>query len=106
MKTAKTNGTVMNTEQLVAELRLLSRNAEELLEATAGDLTDKAKEARTRLRKTLESAKDGCDRLQEKAVAGVKATDQVIREHPYQSIGVAFGVGLLVGVLAMRRNSD
>lgn len=100
-----TNGTVMNTEQLVVELRLLSRNAEELLEATVGDLTDKAKEARARLRKALESAKNSCERLQEKAVAGARATDQVIREHPYQSMGVAFGVGLLIGVLAMRRNS-
>lgn len=105
LETMNTNGIVMNTEQLVVELRLLSRNAEELLEATVGDLTDKAKEARAGLRKALESAKDSCERLQEKAVAGARATDQVIREHPYQSMGVAFGVGLLIGVLAMRRNS-
>lgn len=96
----------MNTEKLVAELKHLSRNAEDLLESTAGELTDTAKEARTRLRAALESAKDTCGRLQEKAVAGAKATDEVIREHPYQSMGVAFGVGLLIGVLAIRRNSD
>ena len=99
-------GTVMNTEQLVTELRQLSRNAEDLLEATAGDLTDKAKSARKGLHAALESAKRSCERLQEKAVAGARATDEVIREHPYQSIGVAFGVGLLVGVLAIRRNSE
>jgi len=33
----------------------------------------------------------------------MKATDRVVREHPYQSIGVAFGVGLLIGVLINRR---
>ena len=96
----------MNTEKLVAELKHLSRSAEDLLESTAGDLTDKAKEARSRLRTALESAKDTCGRLQEKAAAGARATDEVIREHPYQSMGVAFGVGLLIGVLAIRRNSD
>lgn len=101
-----TNGIVMNAEKLVAELGLLSRNAEDFLEATAGDLTDKAREARARLHGALESAKESCERLQEKAVAGARATDQVIREHPYQSMGVAFGVGLLIGVLAIRRNSD
>ena len=31
-----------------------------------------------------------------------KATDQVIRGHPYESIGIALGVGLLIGVLAGR----
>jgi len=36
-------------------------------------------------------------------VTGAKATDKVIREHPYESIGVAFGVGLLIGVLATRK---
>ena len=32
-----------------------------------------------------------------------KAADRVIREHPYQTIGLAFGLGLLIGVLARRR---
>ena len=35
-----------------------------------------------------------------------RATDKVIREHPYQTVGVAFGVGLLVGVLALRRGRE
>ena len=42
--------------------------------------------------------------LEEKAVAGAQATDKVIREYPYQSIGIAFGIGLLIGVLVNRRN--
>ena len=32
-----------------------------------------------------------------------KAADKVIRDHPYQTIGIAFGVGLLIGFLARRR---
>ena len=35
--------------------------------------------------------------------SGAKATDKVIREHPYQSIGVAFGIGVLIGVLVTRK---
>jgi len=42
-------------------------------------------------------------RANEKAVARAKATDRVIRDHPYQTIGLVFGLGLLVGVLAARR---
>jgi ElaB/YqjD/DUF883 family membrane-anchored ribosome-binding protein len=37
------------------------------------------------------------------AKAAAKKADVVIRDHPYESIGVAFGVGLLIGVLVARR---
>ena len=40
---------------------------------------------------------------EEKAREGARATDKVIREHPYQSIGLAFGLGLLIGVLVTRK---
>jgi ElaB/YqjD/DUF883 family membrane-anchored ribosome-binding protein len=42
-------------------------------------------------------------RVEEKTVERAKAADRVVREHPYPTIGVAFGVGLLIGVLAARR---
>ena len=41
--------------------------------------------------------------LEEKAAQGARATDEVIRSHPYESLGVAFGVGLLVGSLVTRK---
>jgi len=47
------------------------------------------------------------EELQNQAIAGAKAAakkaDTVIREHPYESLGVAFGVGLVIGVLVGRR---
>ncbi len=42
-------------------------------------------------------------RAEERAVERAKAADKVIREHPYQTIGLAFGLGLLIGILARRR---
>ena len=42
-------------------------------------------------------------RAEEKAIERAKAADRVIRDHPYQTIGLAFGLGLLIGVLAIRR---
>jgi ElaB/YqjD/DUF883 family membrane-anchored ribosome-binding protein len=58
---------------------------------------------RSRLSSALAAAKETCQRVEEKAVAGAKVADKTIREHPYESIGVAFGVGLLIGVLVGRR---
>ncbi len=96
----------MSTEKIVGELKTLARGAEDLLQATAGEMSAKAREARSRLAAKIESAKETCERLQDKAVEGAKATDRAIREHPYESIGVAFGLGLLIGVLVNRRNHD
>ncbi|MEI9866578.1 MAG: hypothetical protein WDN00_18895 [Limisphaerales bacterium] len=36
-------------------------------------------------------------------MAGAKATDQVIRENPYKSLGVAVGIGVIIGYLLRRR---
>ena len=90
-------------EQLSGDLKTVVRDAEELMKATAGQTGEKVSEARSRLTAALESAKETCQRLEEKAVAAAKATDQVIREHPYESIGLAFGLGLLIGVLVSRK---
>jgi len=51
----------------------------------------------------LDAARETQLRLQERAVAGAKAADVYIRSNPYQSIGIAFGVGLILGLFATRR---
>ena len=90
-------------QRLASDMKLVIRDAEDLLKATAGEASDKVKEIRNRLASGLESAKAACGRLQDKTVEAAKATDQVIRENPYQSIGISFGVGLLIGLLIKRR---
>ena len=90
-------------ERLASDLKAVVRDAEELLKATAGQAGEKISEVRARLATALESAKATCHRVEEKTIAAAKATDQTIREHPYQSIGIAFGVGLLLGVLVARK---
>jgi len=55
-----------------------------------------------KLESAIERAKNACERLEEKTAAAAKAADKVVREHPYQAIGIAFGVGILAGALAMR----
>lgn len=97
MTTAEAN------ERLVGDLKTVIHDAEDLLKATAGQAGEKLTEARARLTAALESAKGTCHRLEEETVAAAKATDVCIRDHPYESIGVAFGVGLLIGVLVGRR---
>ncbi|MGH7976368.1 MAG: DUF883 family protein [Limisphaerales bacterium] len=96
-----------NMEKLGTDLNELSRDAEAVLQATAGQTGEKMSELRRRLSSALDAAKTTYRRVEEKTVAGAKVADKTIREHPYESIGVAagvaFGVGLLIGVLVGRR---
>lgn len=90
-------------EKLVTDLKVLSRDAEAMLHATAGQAGEKMAELRSKLTAALDSAKATCHRIEDKAIASAKVADKAIREHPYESIGVAFGIGLLIGVLVGRR---
>jgi len=83
----------------------LLEDAEALLTATAHATEEKVVAARKRLTAAIERGQETWKAVQEKAVAGAKATDQIIRDHPYQSIGVALGIGALIGFLISRRNN-
>jgi ElaB/YqjD/DUF883 family membrane-anchored ribosome-binding protein len=87
-------------DQLLADLRIVVRDIEELFKSTAGQLSEKAS---TELKSILNRAKQLCAQLESRAALTFRQADQVIREHPYQTIGVAFAVGALIGVLVNRR---
>jgi ElaB/YqjD/DUF883 family membrane-anchored ribosome-binding protein len=91
------------SEKLLHDLKAVVHDGEELLKAGAHGLSESGMAAREKLSAALDSAKVTARKLQERAVAGAKVTDKAIREHPYQSIGVAFGIGLLIGVLVNRK---
>jgi ElaB/YqjD/DUF883 family membrane-anchored ribosome-binding protein len=96
-----------NMEKLGTDLKELIRDAEAMLQATTGLTGEKMSELRERLSAALDSAEATCHRLGEKTMAGAKVADKTIREHPYESIGIAagaaFGLGLLIGILASRK---
>jgi ElaB/YqjD/DUF883 family membrane-anchored ribosome-binding protein len=83
----------------------LAEDARALMAATADVAGDKVGEARKRLATALESGKEIAGRIRDKAVEGAKAADEAVREHPYQAIGIALGVGALIGFLVARRCS-
>jgi ElaB/YqjD/DUF883 family membrane-anchored ribosome-binding protein len=92
-----------STERLLQDLKTVVHDGEELLRAGAADLSERGMAARERLAAALEVAKDTRRKLEERARAGAEATDRLIREYPYQSVGIAFGIGLFIGILVNRR---
>lgn len=82
------------------EFGQLAEDAKTLLAATAQAAEQKVVDARKRVMAALE---DGWDFVSEKSVACCRATDETIRDHPYQSVGAALGLGALIGYLIARR---
>jgi ElaB/YqjD/DUF883 family membrane-anchored ribosome-binding protein len=94
----------MNTsnqsEKLTGDLKNVVKESEELLAAMAGE---KAEAIREQLGELVESAREACCKLEAKAKAGIESADHSVRKHPYEAIGVAAAVGLIVGVLLARK---
>src|SRR5437868_3610157 len=87
-------------KDLAGEAKNLGRETKEMLKEATDDWTQQAKAAGTA---AYQKAQAAYQYAQDKAVAGAKATDEAIRENPYRALGIAFGVGVLIGFLAKRR---
>lgn len=94
-------------DKLMSDLRLVITDAEELLRMTADEASEGAADIRSRVQAKMNQAKADLINLQAVAVAKAKAaghaTDEFVHENPWKSIGVAAGVGLVVGLLIGRR---
>lgn len=94
-------------DKLMADLRLVVADAEELLRMTADQASETAVDIRSRIQSRMQQAKADLLALQETAVAKARAaghaTDEFVHENPWRSIGIATGAGLLLGLLIARR---
>ncbi len=94
-------------EKLVADLKVVVTDAEELLAATASQTGEKIAELRERMQTNLRMARlklaDAEAALRESTRQMAKATDHYVHENPWKAIGIAAGAGLLVGMLIGRR---
>jgi len=84
----------------------LAEEARALLAATSEVADEKAAQARQRLSAALERGKEIYADVEEKAIAGARAGDRFVRANPYAAIGIAVGVGLLIGYLLDHRKGD
>ncbi len=96
--------------QLSKELHDFVRNTEDLLEATGDMAGDQIDEIRSRANKSLKSLRKGMRALPGDIAEQIEdvgeAAGKAIRRKPLQWVGIAAGIGLLVGLLAMTRSRD
>ena len=93
--------------RLARDLRAVVDDAEALLRQGVRDAGAGYEEARTRLAQSLQSAKAELAQAEramvDKVVQAGRSTDEYVRRHPWESVAVGAGVGLLVGLLIGRR---
>jgi ElaB/YqjD/DUF883 family membrane-anchored ribosome-binding protein len=94
-------------EQLIADFNVVVADAEALLKATANQGGEKLAEVRARAEESLKVAKarllEAQDALIAKTREAARATDEYVHEKPWHAVGVAAGIGLLIGYLLGRR---
>ena len=102
-----TETTDVSKEKLIADFKVVVADAEELLRSTASQAGDKASDMRAKISSRLADAKvrlaDAEDALVDKAKLVGRAADEYVNDNPWRSVGVAAGIGFIVGLLIGRR---
>ena len=94
-------------QQLVSDIKSVISDAEDMLGATADQTGEKIASLRARIEVRLRDARlrltDAEDLLVTKTKAAARATDDYVHESPWTAVGIAAGVGVLVGLIISRR---
>ena len=76
MRTKTQNGgSNVNLEHLLEDIKVVVRDGQELLKSSYSG-------------------------VREQAIEKARITDRTVREHPYQTLGIVFGVGVMIGLVA------
>ncbi|HZW22804.1 DUF883 family protein [Noviherbaspirillum sp.] len=96
-----------NIKTVRNDMKTLVKDAQDLLREASLASGDKADEMRARGLAMLETAMDKAHELQalalEKGKAAAHTTDEFVHEHPWKAVGIAAGIGLVLGMLISRR---
>lgn len=99
--------TEVQKDKLMGDLRVVIADAEELLRMTTDQASEGAANVRSRVQARMDQAKADLVHLQHAAVAKARAaghaTDELVHENPWKSMGIAAGIGLVMGLLISRR---
>lgn len=97
----------ISATQLIDDLTAVVRDAEGLLRATAAQTGDKVEEIRARAQESVRQAKERLAVVEDQALEQARAlagdADDYVRDKPWQAVGIAAGIGLVLGMLVSRR---
>ncbi len=94
-------------QKLIDDMKIVVADAEEILRATAGVAGEKMAELRERIGERVRDAKlrleDAEVALVDRTKAAARATDDFVNDNPWRAVGIAAGIGLMLGIIVGRR---
>ena len=97
----------VSRDKLVQDLKIVITDAEELLRATASTAGERVAAAREKVQDSLDRAKvklaEVEDIIIDRGKQAAHATDEYVRENPWRAVGIAAGIGVIIGMLISRR---
>jgi ElaB/YqjD/DUF883 family membrane-anchored ribosome-binding protein len=97
----------ISADQLIDDLTTVIRDAENLLRATAAQTGDKVEEMRARAQESVRQAKARLEGIEDEALQHARVlageADDYVRGNPWRAVGIAAGIGLVLGLLMTRR---
>ena len=99
--------TNVGSEKLMRDLKNIAGDSEALVKAAAGDAREAVTGVQTRTEESLRQVRANVADLQKdvaaRARAAAQTTSTYVHDKPWQSIGLAAGAGLIIGLLINRR---
>jgi ElaB/YqjD/DUF883 family membrane-anchored ribosome-binding protein len=97
----------VTSEKLMQDMRVVVADAEDLLKATAGQTGERIEKIRTKAEESLRTARNRLQiagkAVQESATEAVQTVDDQVHKNPWTAVGIAAGVGLVLGIVLGRR---
>lgn len=96
-----------NKQKLLDEFNAVVTETEQLLKSLTTEGGEKANAVRATIEQNLKAARERLNYLEntvlQRTKEAARTTDAYVHEHPWQAIGIAAGLGVVVGLLLNRR---
>jgi len=96
-----------NKEKFMTDIKSVLADAEDLLKQAANTTGERASELSDKALALLKQAKEKASDVQvvvvEKSKLAARATDDYVHDHPWQAVGIAAGIGVVIGLLLNRK---
>lgn len=102
-KRTEQNLTDQIKDQTFSELQALIEESDKLLKDSASLVGEEAENLREQLSVKLKQAAESISSVRERTRPVVEATETYIGGHPWQTVAISAGFGLVVGLLLGRR---
>jgi ElaB/YqjD/DUF883 family membrane-anchored ribosome-binding protein len=103
-KTAAQTSAEQIKDQAFSELQALIEESDKLLKDSAALVGEDAETLRAQLSLKLKQAAESVASVRERTKPVVEATESYIGGHPWQTVAISAGFGLVVGLLLGRRD--